>query len=102
VENPSEQAGVIDVDVIPSPEPVSPTPIEEQEPVTEKMDVDPRMKRKTPLKHKTLHNNWVWEHHNRKMGKMMKEQNLMSLGQRPNQYRTSHRDNTKQRNNMCK
>lgn len=42
MENPNQQAGVIDVDVIPSPEPVSPRVVEEQEPTIEAMDVDPR------------------------------------------------------------
>jgi hypothetical protein len=48
------------------------------------MDVDPRAEEKTPLKHKTIHNNWVLECCNRKIGKMMKENNQKSLGQRPN------------------
>jgi hypothetical protein len=49
VENPNQQAGVIDVDVIPSPEPVSPRVVEEKEPAIEAMDVDPRAEEKNPI-----------------------------------------------------
>jgi hypothetical protein len=36
------------VDVIPSPEPVSPTSIGEKDPIMDNMDLDPRLEDKNP------------------------------------------------------
>jgi len=54
VEKSIKLEGIINVDVIPSPieERVIPTLVEEQEPVTEQMDVDPREEVKNPTKEK--------------------------------------------------
>jgi hypothetical protein len=49
VENHIQPEVFIDMDVIPSLEIVNPTMVEEREPTTEAMDVDPRVREKNPI-----------------------------------------------------